>query len=62
MVNFFSWSLHDALNRRHAQALLKLEVWCGSSGRTDKSISTKLGFTQMLCVFSVDTSNAYISI
>ena len=43
MVNFFPWSvLHDALNRWHARALLKLEVWCGSAGRTVESISTKL--------------------
>ena len=43
---------------QHAWALLKLEIWRGSTGRIGKSI---LGFIQMLRIFSVGTSNAYIS-
>ena len=34
----------------------------GSAGRIGKSISAKLGFTQMLRAFRFDPSNAYISI
>ena len=42
----------------HFYVVLKLEIWRGSAGRICKSISAKLGFTQMLRVFTVDTSNA----
>ena len=34
----------------------------GSAARIGKSISSKLGFTQMLRVFRFDPSNTYISI
>ena len=46
----------------HFYIVLKLENLRGSAGMVSKSISVKLGFTQMLRVFRVDTSNAYISI
>ena len=44
---------------QHARALLKLEIWRGSTGRIGKPI---LEFTQMLHIFSVGTSDAYISV
>ena len=46
----------------HFYVVLKLEIWRESAGRIGKSISAKLGFTQMLRVFTVDTSNVYIPV